>query len=62
MAPVEHFRSKEAERKNLAYRHIHGIPYTATSTVVAGHSHKVQHSTSRSRRRIDARQRAKKRA
>lgn len=62
MAPVEHFRSKAAEMRNLAYRHIHGIPYTATSAVVDGHEHKVKHSTSRKRRRIDARQRAKKRS
>lgn len=60
--PVEHFRSKEAERKNLAYRHIHDIPYTATSAVVAGHEHKVEHSRNGKRRRIDARQRAKKRS
>lgn len=59
MCPVEHFRSKEAERKNLAYRHMHNIPYTATTAVVAGVPHKVQHSKSKSRRRIDAGQRRK---
>ena len=42
--PVEHFRSKEAYRKNLAYRHIHGIPFRAESVVVGGKSHKVKHS------------------
>lgn len=42
--PVEHFRSKEAERRNLSYRHIHGIPYRATYAVVAGKRHKVKHS------------------
>ena len=60
--PVEHFRSKEAERRNLAYRHIHDIPYTATSAVVAGREHKVKHSTKPSRRRIDAKQRSRKRS
>ena len=59
--PVEHFRSKAAEMRNLAYRHMYGIPYTATSAVVAGHEHKVKHSTKPSRKRVDARQRAKKR-
>ncbi len=59
--PIEHFKSKEAERKNLAYRHMHGIPYTATTAVVAGKSHKVKHSTSGSRAKIDARQRSKAR-
>lgn len=54
--PVEHFVSKEAERKNLAYRHMHGIPYTATTAVVAGRAHKVKHSTSGPRKRINARQ------
>lgn len=57
--PVEHFKSKEAERRNLAYRHIHGIPYTATTAVVAGKSHKVKHSRNRKRREIDRRQRRK---
>ncbi|MDE2102958.1 MAG: hypothetical protein KGL39_37285 [Patescibacteria group bacterium] len=42
--PVEHFRSKEAYRKNLAYRHIHNIPFTATDVVVGGKEHKVKHS------------------
>ena len=57
--PVEHFKSKEAERKNLAYRHMHGIPYTATTAVVAGKAHKVKHSTSGARARLDAKQRRK---
>lgn len=57
--PVEHFKSKEAERKNLAYRHMHGIPYTATTAVVAGKAHKVQHSDIPSRKKIDAKQRRK---
>lgn len=59
--PVERFRSKEAERRNLAYRHIHGIPYTATTAVVAGKTHKVKHSKSKTRRHIDAKQRLKER-
>lgn len=61
--PVEHFKSKEAERKNLAYRHFEGIPYTATTACVGEgkneHCHKVQHSRNKSRRRIDAAQRRK---
>lgn len=60
--PVEHFRSKAAEMRNLAYRHEHGIPYTATTACVDGHCHKVQHSTSLRRKRIDARQQARKRS
>ena len=42
--PVEKFRSKEAYRKNMAYRHIHGIPMNAEVVVVGGRKHKVQHS------------------
>lgn len=57
--PIEHFKSKEDERKNLAYRHIHGIPYTATIAVVAGKAHKVKHSASGVREKIDAKQRKK---
>lgn len=58
--PEPHFKSKEAYRKNLAYRHIHGIPYTATSAVVAGKRHKVDHSgDSPQRRAINKRQRKK---
>ena len=58
--PVEHFRSKEAERKNLAYRHMHGIPYTASEAVVAGRKHKVKHSKDAKRRKIDVAQKRKK--
>ena len=57
--PVEHFKSKEAYRKNMAYRHMHGIPFTASKVVVGGKAHEVQHSTSPARKKIDARQRAK---
>ena len=60
MPPVEHFRSKEAERKNLAYRHMHGIPYTASEAVVAGRKHKVKHSKDAKRRKIDAAQKRKR--
>ena len=57
--PVEHFKSKEAYRKNMAYRHMHGIPFTATTSVVAGVAHKVKHTTSGPRAAIDAVQRKK---
>jgi hypothetical protein len=43
--PVEHFKSKEAYRKNMAYRHMHGIPFTAQKVVVGGKAHEVKHST-----------------
>lgn len=55
--PVEHFKSKEAYRKNMAYRHIHGIPFTAKEVVVGGKSHEVKHSTNPERKKIDAKQR-----
>ncbi len=42
--PVEHFKNKEAYRRNLAYRHIHSIPFTASEVVVGGKAHKVKHS------------------
>ena len=60
--PVEHFASKEKYRKNLAYRHIHGIPMTATRVVVGGKGHAVDHSHETLRRkRINAKQKAKNR-
>lgn len=55
--PVEHFKSKEAYRKNMAYRHMHGIPFTAAKVVVGGKAHEVKHSNNPARRKIDARQR-----
>jgi hypothetical protein len=58
--PVEHFKSKEAYRKNMAYRHIHGIPFTAEKVVVGGKAHEVKHSKSGTRARIDAKQRKKR--
>jgi hypothetical protein len=57
--PVERFRSKEAYRRNLAYRHMHGIPFTASKVVVGGKEHEVKHTTSGPRARIDAAQRRK---
>ena len=57
--PVEHFRSKKAEMKNLAFRHIHGVPYTATHAVVAGEKHKVKHSDDPKRKKINAAQKRK---
>lgn len=41
--PTEHFRLKEAYRKNLAYRHIHGIPMNAKEVVVGKKKHTVKH-------------------
>lgn len=57
--PTEHFKSKEAYRKNLAYRHIHNIPFTASKVVVGGKEHKVKHSDSPQREKIDRKQRNK---
>ena len=58
--PIEHFKSKVAEMRNLAYRHAHGIPYTATHAVVAGRKHKVKHSNDPKRKKINAAQKRKK--
>lgn len=57
--PVEHFKSKEAYRKNMAYRHMHGIPFTAKKVVVGGKAHAVKHTQGREREQIDAKQRQK---
>jgi len=57
--PVERFRSKEAYRRNLAYRHVHHIPMTAERVIVGGRSHRVKHSRDPKRRQINARQRRK---
>lgn len=57
--PTEHFKSKEAYRKNLAYRHMHGIPFTAKDVVVGGKEHAVKHSTNPEREKIDAKQKRK---
>jgi hypothetical protein len=57
--PTEHFKSKEAYRKNMAYRHIHGIPFTAKNVVVGGNEHAVKHSTNAEREKIDTAQRQK---
>lgn len=57
--PVLHFRDKESYRKNLAYRHIHGLPDTASEVFVAGKEHKVKHSKDPKRIKIDKAQREK---
>ena len=59
--PTEYFRSEGAYRRNLAYRHMHGIPYTATRACIRGHGcHVVNHqASSKARKAIDARQRRK---
>lgn len=57
--PTEHFKSKEAYRKNMAYRHMHGIPFTASKVVVGGKEHTVKHSKTGERAQIDAAQRRK---
>jgi len=59
MSPELHFKSKEGYRKNMAYRHIHDIPDTASTVVVAGKRHTVKHSKSPKRVAIDAKQRKK---
>ena len=59
--PTERFRRKGAYLRNLAYRHIHGIPYTATTACVGKKCHRVKHSKTKSRLRIDARQKIKDR-
>lgn len=55
------FKSKSAYKKSLAYRHMHGIPFTASKVCIRGKCHKVKHSTSAKRRKIDAAQRKKER-
>jgi hypothetical protein len=57
--PIEHFKSKEAYRKNMAYRHIHNIPFTAKAVVVGGKAHAVKHTQTGERPQIDAAQRRK---
>lgn len=48
--PTEHFKTKGDYRRNLAYRHMHDIPFSAEEVVVGGRKHKVKHS-SRKRKR-----------
>jgi len=43
----------------MAYRHMHGIPFTAKDVVVGGKKHAVKHSTSPAREKIDAKQKRK---
>lgn len=57
--PNENFKSSEAYRKNMAYRHMHGIPFTAKTVTVGGKTHTVKHSTDPARKAIDARQKEK---
>lgn len=57
--PVLHFRNKEAYRKNMAYRHIHDLPDTASEVYAGGKEHKVKHSTNPKRMKIDAAQKKK---
>ncbi len=57
--PVLHFKNNEAYRKNLAYRHIHSLPDTATDVFVNGKEHKVKHSKDPKRIKIDSAQRKK---
>lgn len=57
--PILHFKDKSGYLRNLAYRHIHDIPDTATDVFVGGKEHKVKHSTNPKRMKIDAAQRKK---
>jgi len=57
--PELHFKSDSGYKRNLAYRHIHGISNTADKVVVAGKEHAVQHSTDPKRVKIDNAQRKK---
>lgn len=57
--PIEHFASNEKYRKNLAYRHMHNIPFTAKAVVVGGKKHEVKHTQGGERAQIDAAQRRK---
>lgn len=41
----------------MAYRHMHGIPFTASKVVVGGKSHEVQHTETGERHKIDEKQR-----
>ena len=49
--PVENFKNKEAYRKNMAYRHIHHVPFSAKEVVVGGKRHTVKHSKRKAGRR-----------
>ena len=69
MPPIEHYRSKEAYRKNLAYRMIHHLPMTASRVCIGTGEHKSCHKVdhrdqSPERRRIDkaARRKYRRRA
>lgn len=58
--PVEHFKSEEAYRKNLAYRHMHEIPMTASRVCIKNDCHEVKHSRKGERLKIDNAQRKRK--
>jgi hypothetical protein len=49
--PTEKFKSEEAYRKNMAYRHMHDIPFSAKEVVVGGKRHTVKHSKRKSGRK-----------
>ena len=59
--PTENYRSEEAYRKNLAYRHIHGIPMNAEKVCIKGKCLKVKHAgkkrTTKAKRKVVARKR-----
>lgn len=57
--PVEKFRSKEAYLRNLSYRHMHGIPMTASKVCIKGSCHEVKHSKNPEREKIDSAQKRK---
>lgn len=61
--PTERFASKAGYMRNLAYRHLHNIPMTASRVCIGkgehARCHEVQHSRNPKRMAIDARQRRK---
>ena len=57
--PVLHFKNKESYRKNLAFRHIHSLPDTASEVYVGGKEHAVRHSKDPKRVKINNAQRKK---
>jgi len=57
--PVETFKSREAYRKNMAYRHIHGISMNASRVCIKNEGcHTVKHSAKAKRRKTAARKHA----
>ena len=49
--PTENYKSEEAYRKNLAYRHIHGIPMNAKRVCIKGKCHEVKHGKKKSKKK-----------